>query len=429
MPDYRFGGAPRMPDERSGTNCAMTVRTGLDCLRRNGFASFQGKRIGLVCNQASISADFRHTLDLFLDAGLNVAAVFGPQHGLFGHTQDNMIEWEGADDARTGLRVYSLYGENRQPTPAMLEGIDELVVDLPDVGARYYTFIWTMALCMKACEPLGIPVTILDRPNPIGGEKVEGTVLQMGFDSFVGHYPLPVRHGMTIGEIARYLQANYFTRLEIQIEEMEDWDRAMYGDQTGLPWAMPSPNMPTVDTAVVYPGGCLLEATNLSEGRGTTKPFEIFGAPFLDSWRFTDALNQMALPGCVFRPLPFEPTFNKHVGRLCGGCQLHVTSRETFKPVLTYVGIMQEAIRQSGLHDASHIPQTVEFVADSDEMRLPGFAWRNPPYEYVADRRPIDILAGNSWLAESISSLAPLDQIQERMEEECRKFANGLGVR
>lgn len=409
---------------RSGTNCAMTVLSGLDSLRRNDYSSLRGKRVGLVCNQASISRDIRHTLDLFLEAGLDIAAVFGPQHGLFGHTQDNMIEWEGTRDPRTGLRVYSLYGENRQPTPAMLEHVEELIVDLPDVGARYYTFIWTMALCMMACEPLGIPVTVLDRPNPIGGEKVEGTVLQMGFDSFVGHYPLPMRHGKTIGEIAKYLQTNYFPNLRLRVEEMEGWDRGLYGDQTGLPWAMPSPNMPTVDTAVVYPGGCLLEATNLSEGRGTTRPFEIFGAPYLDSWQFSDALNRLNLPGCTFRPLPFEPTFNKHAGRLCGGCQLHVTSRDDFEPVLAYVAIMQEAIRQSGLHDASHLPQAKDFIADSSEMRLPGFAWRNPPYEYVHDRSPIDILAGNDWLSEAISNLAPLKEIGERMQEECGNFGD-----
>lgn len=404
----------------------MPVLTGLDLLRRNDFAALKGKRVGLVCNQASISRDIRHALDLFLEAGLEIKSVYGPQHGLFGHTQDNMIEWEGTLDPRTGLRVYSLYGENRQPTPAMLEGIEELVVDLPDVGARYYTFIWTMALCMRACEPLAIPVTVLDRPNPIGGERVEGTVLQMGFDSFVGHYPLPMRHGMTMGEIARYLRATYFPNLDLKIIETQGWERGMYGDQTGLPWAMPSPNMPTVDTAVVYPGGCLLEATNLSEGRGTTRPFEIFGAPYLDSWRFADALNQMDLPGCVCRPLPFEPTFNKHVGRLCGGCQLHVTSREDFEPVLAYVAIMQEAIRQSGLHDASHLEQRPDFVADSEEMRLPGFAWRNPPYEYVHDRSPMDILAGNDWLRPAISNLKPLKEIRERMREECRAFAQGL---
>jgi uncharacterized protein YbbC (DUF1343 family) len=296
------------------------------------------------------------------------------------------------------------------------------VIDLPDVGSRYYTFAWTMALCLKACEPLGIPVTVLDRPNPVGGEQVEGTLLRMGFDSFVGQYPVPTRHGMTIGEIARYLRASYFPSINLTVVNMQGWERGMYWEHTGLPWAMPSPNMPTVDTAIVYPGGCLLEATNLSEGRGTTRPFEIFGAPFLDSWRLTEALNKLSLPGCIFRPLPFEPTFNKHVKTICGGCQLHVTSRATFEPVLTYVAILQECIRQSGLHDASHLERDSQFIAASAETSLKGFAWKLPPYEYEHNRRPIDILAGNDWLEVAISGLMPLKEIRDRFQAECKEF-------
>jgi uncharacterized protein YbbC (DUF1343 family) len=405
----------------------MPVAAGLDLLIAEDFDRLKGKKIGLVCNQASISRDIRHVLDIMLPAHraghFQVEAVFGPEHGLFGHTQDNMIEWEGALDQRTGLRIHSLYGKWREPQAFMLDGIDELVVDLPDIGSRYYTFVWTMALCMKACEPLGIPVTVLDRPNPIGGEQVEGTVLGMGFDSFVGQYPLPTRHGMTIGEIARYLQAIYFPKLTLEIIEMKSWERGMYWEHTGLPWAMPSPNMPTVDTAVVYPGACLLEATNLSEGRGTTRPFEIFGAPFLDSFQFAQALNRLELPGCAFRALPFEPTFNKHSRQICGGCQLHVTSRAIFEPVLTYIAILQETIRQSDLHDASHLERSSQFLAASAEMSLPGFAWKLPPYEYVQDRRPIDILAGNDWLEPAISNLESLTNIRERMIGECEEFS------
>ena len=203
---------------------------------------------------------------------------------------------------------------------------------------------------------------------------------------------------------------------------MEGWQREMYFDATGLPWAMPSPNMPTVDTAVVYPGGCLLEATNLSEGRGTTRPFEIFGAPFLDSWNLADALNAAGLPGCRFRPLPFEPTFNKHARKICGGCCLHVTDRRSFEPVLAYVAIIQEAIRQTGLHDAAHLARGSQFEAASAETELPGFAWKLPPYEYVHDRRPIDILAGNDWLAPAIENLNSLENIRERFRAECEAF-------
>ncbi len=401
------------------------VLTGLDVLVQSEFKSLRGKSIGYVGNQASVTRDLRYGLDLLKkedEAGrLKLQAVFGPQHGLFGHTQDNMIEWEG-EDKPSGPKVYSLYGEQREPTSKMLEGVDELVVDLQDVGARYYTFVWTMALCIKACESLKIPIKVLDRPNPIGGTQVEGTLLQPGYESFVGLYPLPTRHAMTIGEIACYLKSHFFPGLDLTVVEMEGWSRDQYWDETDLPWSMLSPNMPTLDTAIVYPGGCLLEATNMSEGRGTTRPFEIFGAPFLDSWRFADALNALGLDGCVFRPLPFQPTFNKHQGKLCGGCHVHVLDRSKFTPVITYVAIMQEAIRQSGLHDATHLSKEKEFVADSQEAQLPGFAWRNPPYEYVYDRAPIDILAGNDWLRQEISNLTPLSQIKDRMAAECSEF-------
>ncbi len=405
----------------------MALLTGLDILLRNELGPLRGKAIGLVCNQASIARDVTHGIDALLPyhrrGEIRIQRIFGPQHGLFGHTQDNMIEWEGATDPRTGISVVSLYGEHREPTPAMLEGIDELVVDLPAVGSRYYTFIWTMALCMRACEPLGIPVMVLDRPNPIGGINVEGTLLRMGFDSFVGQYPLPTRHGMTIGEIARYLQTAYFPKVSLNVVEMVGWDRRLYGDEIDFPWAMPSPNMPSVDTAMVYPGACLLEATNLSEGRGTTRPFEIFGAPFLDSWKLADGLNSLKMPGCRFRPLPFEPTFNKHAGRLCGGCFLHVTDREVFEPVLTFVGVLQEIIRQSGHHELPMRATRESFVASSEETDLPGFAWKLPPYEYVWDKRPIEILAGNAWLADAIDNLTPLTIVRDRFLDECAEFA------
>ena len=406
----------------------MPVFTGLDRLLEEDCARLRGKRIGLVCNQASITRDIRHILDVMLErdrrGDFKLRAVFGPQHGLFGHTQDNMVEWEGEPDSGTGLRVFSLYGQHREPTAQMLEGIDELVIDLQDVGARYYTFVWTMAFCMSACEPRGIAVTVLDRPNPIGGTQVEGTVIQPGFESFVGAYPLPMRHGMTIGEIAKFLKANYFHNSELSVVEMSGWERRMYWEETGFAWALPSPNMPTVETAVVYPGACLLEATNMSEGRGTTRPFEMFGAPFLSADRYAKALNSLNLPGCVFRAVTFEPTFNKHVGKQCGGCFLHVTDRQAFEPVLTYVAVMQEAIRQSGIHSTEHLPASTNFVADSGECRLSGFGWRKPPYEYVHDRRPIDILAGSTWLPQSIERMEPLSQIGDRMAAECSAWVS-----
>ncbi len=369
--------------------------TGLDRIVAQDFASLRGQKLGLLVNQASVDRSYRHAIDLFLGAGLNLHTLFGPQHGLWGHTQDNMVEWEGGK--YRGLTLHSLYGEHREPTDAMLEGLDRVVIDIFDVGSRYYTFVWSMALTIRACARVGIPVTVLDRPNPINGVDQEGPILEEGYESFVGRFPgLPIRHAMTAGEIARWLGFP-----NIEVVEVEGWDRSLYGDETGAPWAMPSPNMPTVDTAVVYPGGCLLEATNLSEGRGTTRPFETFGAPFLDGWRMAEALRD--LPGCVLRPLEFQPTFNKYRGQVCSGCFVHVTDRRTFRPVATYLRIIEEAIRHTGLHDASDLPVTETFVHEAAETRLPGFAWRQPPYEYEFDRMPFDILIGNGEVRKMLS--------------------------
>lgn len=371
--------------------------TGLDALIRDGFNPLRGRRIALLCNQASIASDLRHSLDAFLearDAGyLDIAAVFGPQHGLWGHTQDNMIEWEGGRDPRTGLPVHSLYGERRKPSPESLRDVETFVVDIPDVGARSYTFIWTMALCLEACAEAGIPVSVLDRPNPLGGVRVEGPVLEPEFASFIGLRPLPMRHGMTVGEVARWLQREYHPSLALDVVEMDGWDRSLYGDETGLPWAAPSPNMPSVETAAVFPGMCLLEGTNLSEGRGTTRPFETFGAPWLDAWDLAAALNALDLPGARFRPLPFEPTFDKHAGRLCGGAFLHVLDRDAFEPVLTGIAVLQTVRR---LHPDA-------------------FAWRPPPFEYEAEKMPIDILAGTDRVRMAVEEDWPLEEIRERI--------------
>jgi uncharacterized protein YbbC (DUF1343 family) len=423
-PFTRVGRAARLG---GGTLADMRTATGLDVLAREGFERLQGKRIGVLCNQSSLDHTYRHLIDLLLPlhrAGkLSIAAVFGPQHGLFGHTQDNMIEWEGAKDARTGLTVHSLYGEKRKPTPEMLQGVDLFLVDVPDVGSRYYTFAWTMAYCIEACAELGIPVLVLDRPNPLGGIQVEGPMLRDGFRSFVGLHPMPIRHGMTIGEVARYVQAHFHPGAALDVVMLEGWSRSDYFDDTDVPWTMPSPNMPTVDTAVVYPGGCLIEGTNLSEGRGTTRPFEIVGAPFIRGWDLAEALNGLDLPGVHFRPIHFEPTFNKHGGKPCEGVFVHVTDRQGFEPVLVYVALMQEILRQTGLH---HMPESAEaaktFVAASPECDLPGFAWKRPPYEYEYDRMPIDILAGDTWIREAIEGLHPLNEIRQRFLRESAEF-------
>lgn len=364
------------------------------------------KTIGVVCNQATVDSGLAHILDLLLplhrEGKLTIGAVLGPQHGPWGIQQDNMIEWEGGEDPRTGLPFYSLYGERREPRQEWLQGLDLLVVDLPDIGSRYYTFIWTLALCMKACEPLGLPILVLDRPNPLGGIEMEGTVGLPEFASFVGLHPLPMRHGMTLGEIARYLQSEVYPRTQVQVAEVEGWERGVQFEDFGQNWVMPSPNMPSVETARVYPGMCLLEGTNLSEGRGTTRPFEIFGAPGLDGWKLAEQLNGERLPGCRFRPLPFQPTFQKFAGQACQGAFLHVTDRRTFRPVVTAVAVLQACLRQW--------PEKEPF-------------WRDPPYEYEFEKLPINILAGNSWLREAIEAQTPLGEIDERMRAECEGFA------
>lgn len=377
----------------------MDTLTGLDTCVRDGFARFKGKTIGVVCHQASIAKDYQHILDHLLplhkSGFLKIGAVFGPQHGIWGHTQDNMIEWEGYVDERTGLRFYSLYGEHREPTSAMLEGLDELVFDVQDVGARYYTFIWTLANCLKACKEVGVKVTVLDRPNPIGGVTTEDIGFDPAFASFVGLYPMPVRHGLTIGEVGRSLVARFFEGVIYEVVECVGWHRIWKFDRTRLPWGIPSPNMPTPDTALVYPGQCLLEGTKISEGRGTTRPFEIFGAPFVDGWEFCEAMQELEIPGAWFRPVQFEPTFQKCAGEVCQGAFLHVTDKEEFQPVLATVGVMWTLRRLYGDR----------------------FMWQDPPYEYEETLLPIDILTGGTWVREAVDGQESWGSIGEKTRD------------
>jgi uncharacterized protein YbbC (DUF1343 family) len=300
-----------------------------------------------------------------------------------------MIESAHAKDKRRNVPIFSLYSETREPTPAMLEPIDVLVIDIQDVGARIYTFIYTMANCLRAAARRNLPVIVCDRPNPIGGVAVEGPMLEKGYESFVGQFPIPMRHGMTVGELARLFNERYAIGAELEIVPMEGWSRDMYWDATGLPWVMPSPNMPTLDTAIVYPGTVLFEGTMLSEGRGTTRPFELIGAPWLDAERLAERMNGAGVAGVHFRPATFEPTFQKHARATCGGCQIHVTARQEFEPVKVGVSLMREC-----------------FGLAPDR-----FKWRDPPYEYEHDKMPIDILAGSSALREQIERQVPLDDI------------------
>ena len=381
------------------------VRTGIDLIDKRWPAKFRSANIGLLLHPASIAGNFSHSADIcFRSKKFRVSALFGPQHGIRGETQDNMIEWNSFRDRKTGTPVYSLYGNMRKPSPEMLSNIDIMVIDLQDIGARYYTFIWTMALVMEACEEQNKAVVILDRPNPINGRAIEGPVLKPEYSSFVGLKRLPVRHGMTIGEIGLYFKDAFYHKLPVEIIPMQGWKRDMWFDITGLPWVLPSPNMPTLDTATVYPGICLLEGTNMSEGRGTTKPFEIFGAPFIDPEFLSQELKGRRLPGVIFRPLHFIPTFQKHAGKLCGGAQLHITDRERFRPFKTAAAIL------NAVHD--RYPHKLK--------------WNNPPYEYEKKLLPIDILAGTERFRRDIEQSTPLKNMEAWWQTELRDFDRNI---
>jgi uncharacterized protein YbbC (DUF1343 family) len=311
-----------------------------------------------------------------------------------------MIETgHGRDDHRR-VPIYSLYSETREPTARMLDGVDVLVIDLQDVGTRIYTYIYTMANCLVAARKHHITAIVCDRPNPIGGVGVEGPMLIQGFESFVGQYPIPMRHGMTLGELARLFNDQFGIGADLEVVAMEHWRRTMYHDDTGLPWVLPSPNMPTVDTAVVYPGTVLFEGTNVSEGRGTTRPFELVGAPWSVAERLAGAMNHLDLPGVRFRPTVFEPTFHKHAGVSCGGCQIHVLDRQRFRPVETGVALIA-AFRE----------------ADPERFR-----WRDPPYEYEREKLPFDILAGSSDLREALERGTPAREIARSWEPSVERF-------
>ncbi len=362
----------------------MRVTLGSEVLLASN--DLDGKRVGVVCNPASVDHAFGHIADrLGSHPRARLAALFGPQHGFRSDVQENMIETgHGSDDLRR-VPVYSLYSDTREPTAEMLSGLDELVIDLQDVGTRIYTYIYTMANCLVAARTHGLKVIVCDRPNPIGGVDVEGPMLVRGFESFVGLYPIPMRHGMTIGEMARLFNEHFAIGADLEVVAMRGWRREMYHDEAQTPWVMPSPNIPTLDSAIVYPGTVLFEGTSVSEGRGTTRPFEIVGAPGIVAERFAEDLNRLDLPGVYFRPAVFEPTFHKHAKETCGGCQIHVTDRVAFRPAETGVALVA-AFR----------------AADADHFR-----WRDPPYEYEHTKLPFDILAGSSELREQIEAGVP----------------------
>ncbi len=383
-----------------------SVRSGLDRLVAEDFRRLRGKRVGLLTHQPGVDRHLRHALGLFRRSDrVNLVRLFAPEHGFGGEAQDQIQL--GRKSLEKDLETVTLYGdrfESLWPDPEHLAGLDVLVADIQDVGSRYYTYYTTLLFCMERAALVGLPILVLDRPNPIGGQAVEGPVLRESMRSFVGYYPLPVRHGLTVGELARLANESFGIGAELEVLPMEGWTGDMGFSDTGLPFVMPSPNMPTEDTAWVYPGGCLLEGTNLSEGRGTTRPFELFGAPWLDAERLAEKLTADELPGVRFRPTRFQPTFHKFAGEICRGLQVHVTDRRSFLPWKTYVAILR--------HIVSHHPE---------------FDWRRETYEFVSDRLAIDLLFGDPAFRLALEAGASLEEIdglhagQRRDFEDLRK--------
>ncbi len=376
------------------------VTTGLDNFNRLVLPLIRNKKTGVLCHASSTNREFKHIIDLVYHSESSVLeAIFGPQHGLFGQTQDNMIEWEGYTHHSYRVPVFSLYGKTRKPTSEMLANTEILIVDLQDVGTRPYTYVWTLKHCMEACAVKDIPVIVIDRPNPLGGTKRDGALLKKEFYTFVGGAEIPLCHGMTIGEIALFMNEKEDINCSLTIIKMEGWQRAMTWSDTGLPWILPSPNMPSINTAIVYPGMVLVEAMNISEGRGTTLPFELCGAPFLEINKIIAELNKMKIPGCAFRPHNFIPTFHKFAGEYCNGMQIHVTDNELYEPVYTAACIFKKINKISG---------SLEF--------------KNPPYEYEDELMPFDILSGDSLLRKAISDEGSLNHERERWKDEISNF-------
>jgi uncharacterized protein YbbC (DUF1343 family) len=377
------------------------ITLGIERLLTDKIDLLRGTRVGLVCNQASVDHNFHHAADLFHENnGVHLTALFGPQHGIRGDVQDNMIETSHATDRKTGMPIYSLYSETREPTEEMLSAVDTIVFDLQDVGCRIYTFAYTLANCMRAAKKLGKRIVACDRPNPIGGTQIAGNVLDPAFASFVGQYPIPTRHGMTVCELARLFNEEFGIGCELECIPMEGWSRELWYDDTDGPWVLPSPNIPTCNTAAVFPGSVHLEGTQMSEGRGTTRPFELVGAPYIDADRFADALAGFSLPGVYFRSCVFMPTFQKHGGRACGGIQIHVTDRKTFEPVISGIAIVKTA--------AAMYPEE--------------FRWKEPPYEYEYDRNPFDIISGTSRMREAIERDDSLSDIEASWQAPLAEF-------
>ncbi|AQX54289.1 DUF1343 domain-containing protein [Priestia flexa] len=382
------------PSEAKGPGKKQSFKLGVEVLLEDELQLLEGKKVGLITNPTGVNQELKSIVDIFNEhKAFDLVSLYGPEHGVRGDAQAGQ-HVEFYIDQKTGLPVYSLYGPTKKPTPEMLKGVEVLVFDIQDVGTRFYTYIYTMAYAMEAAKENNIPIVVLDRPNPLGGQKIEGPVLQEEYTSFVGMYPIPIRHGMTVGELAQLFNQEFNIGADLNVVKMKGWKRSMTAKDLPTEWVAPSPNMPTADTALVYPGASLIEGTNVSEGRGTTKPFETIGAPFINGGNLAEELNKLALPGVTFRPSYFTPSFSKHSGKLSGGIEIHVINESTYEPVKTGVAIVKT------IHDL--YPNHFAFNAG------------NKPF--------FDLLAGNNSVRESIESGKSIQEIVAEWKPEINEF-------
>ncbi len=367
------------------------VKTGIDMIARFPSENLNGKRLGLLCNPASVNKDLVHSRDVIQKRfPKSLVALFSPQHGFYAEKQDNMIESGHFTDPDSNIPVFSLYGETRFPTKKMFDLIDVLMVDLQDAGTRVYTFIYTMSYCMEAAKKYNKKVIILDRPNPVGGKIIEGNCLNTAFYSFVGRYQIPMRHGLTIGELALLFNDHFNINCDLDIIKMDGWQRSMLFPDTGLAWVAPSPNLPTFNSAMVYPGQVIWEGTNVSEGRGTTQPFEFFGAPFLNPEHLLADVETSYLRGAHLRKIEFEPTANKWKGIPCKGFQIHVTDHDRFRPYMASLALLKTVLT----------------------LYKNRFEYKKPPYEYEYNQLPIDLILGDSSIRKMLEQNTAISEIE-----------------